>query len=292
VIQDFQTANLKLLNSNNFLAGRVWLDHASQSGCAIGTTVGAVLSNVGDILFQQLNLNGMQTGVTIQNQAGPATVLFQDVFLNAIGQDGIQLGGAGGSNGGGTVQILNLRTNSPSTGNVGRYAINYLDTGGNTSLDVQNGLLVGVNGGAAPYINVPSSVQAFHINVGEGIHTDISGGSRTLYGATTLSLCTGLGAGTCSLLNNTRSTPWKGTVQLSPSGSPGSSGVARLGWPLTLTNHHGCVAVLANGSGRWPANSFVTTASVSSTQSNLQWTAGSALTAGTTYDIVFNCNPQ
>ena len=293
IAQDFQTNAVNIVGANSIHISDLWTDYAVGNGCTPGTSVGVRIQTGTDLHFDHLDLNGTQTGLQIVNQANNATVQLGDVFCNMIGQDGISLGGAGGSNSGGNVSIVTLRGNNLATPNaVGRYYVNYLDTAGFTQLDILSGTLV--KGASTPYINVPSGTFTYRIGISDHIHTDLTN-PASLYGATTVGGCTGLGTGSCNLsgVAQTRSSPWAGTITLAPTGSPAANGVAVLTWPITPGNLSGCVLTLGNGSAIWPGPSTVQALLVTALTTQISWnTNGAALSAGSTYEINFSCFPQ
>ena len=288
VSQDFQVADFRFNNTAAIMAGRLWADFNFAGGCPRGTSVGMLLYSTNAIHITHLDLDGMQTGLVILTDDDETTTYLGSVFLNIIGGDGIQIGS--GSHGGGYVHINDLRTNANAV-NVGGYAINYLDYTYGASLTLDQAFLVGVNGITAPYIKIPQNVFTYRIKIGEDIMNDIG---PAVYGYPTFVSCSGLGTGVCTFLASNRTTPWQGTVILNPAGGPSSSGTVVLGWPLTLPHNNGCITQLESGSAGWiEPGSTTQVSSVNNTETQFMWSnGGTALSPGSTYYMVFSCNPQ
>jgi len=79
---------------------------------------------------------------------------------------------------------------------------------------------------------------------------------------------------------------------LSPVGSPSSNGQVNITWPLIFSNTSGCTASYKSASAGWnPVTPLVVTDTLPNvTQFN--WSNSTALTAGQTYDIYFDCKPE
>lgn len=107
--------------------------------------------------------------------------------------------------------------------------------------------------------------------------------------------CTGLGTGSCSIFSGSGDS--SGVIQLSPTGSPSSSGIVGLvfnannrGFVTTLA---ACTASIANGTGTWNAGAFPIQFTDSSTGATLIWNNNAVnLTAGQTYFINYHCFGQ
>jgi hypothetical protein len=286
IVQNMQTADYDF--GQLVLANKLWSDF--NSSCARGSSIGIKIDTNGSIIASQVNINSSQIGIQFLNSSGESVSRIGAMFLNNINQDCIQLG-ASGPIAAGTVQIGSVMTNAGQV-DCGRYVVNYLDGGGNSSIQIDGGQ-INNSGGSTPYINVPTSIHANQIIVAEGLSTDISPAS-SLYGATPVA-CTGYGSGgSCALVASVRVSPWKGTVTLTTAGSPSTSGTVTLTWPLTLPNSNGCKVGLQDGSDTWATLTpgVPTITSVDSLHTTINWSTQSALIASKTYNISFDCEYQ
>jgi hypothetical protein len=177
ISQNFKLEQFRFEDSSANHAKMLWADFLA--GCAKGVSSGLFLRNGADNTIEHFDVNGVQTGALIENDPW-GVQYFGDIFLNLIGQDGIVLGTSEPHSAGITV-INNLRTNIASSANVGRYAINYADTGANSILFVRNCALANVNGRAAPYIFLAGGAAGNQIFVPQCI-TDLAAGANLIDG--------------------------------------------------------------------------------------------------------------
>lgn len=267
--------------------GKLWADFPSNIGCSRGSSVGLTISAGGSQSFLHFNhvvLAGFQTGMTINGVDATSDTTFDYLYFGAIGQDGAQFGTAAPSPAG-HVAISNLVVNSTP-----RYAVNMLDTANTSWLDIRAGFMQLINGGAAPYINLPSGLTRSNIHLSDSIKADAP---AKIISPSTVS-CTGLGAsGTCALVASAIPAPFSGVVVLSPAGTPAATGNVTLTLPIGQDNTEGCTATMRDGSGTWPTTTTLKSANASATKPVIVWTTnGAALSAGSTYWINYACTMQ
>jgi hypothetical protein len=284
IVQNFVGAQFDFGAQVN--ANILWPDDLVQ--CAGRSSIGLLINRNGSILVHEVNANGTDTGIKFVNGSGAAYSQIGAAFFNQIGHDCVQLGATGVSGGSVVFRSIALNQGGQSP-NCGRYVVNYLDDGNNSYLFLGDGPLMN-SGGSTPYINVARSVPYNRINVSDTIVTDLAA-SNSLYGAPSVGACTGLGIGSCTLVSSIRTTPWTGLIQLSPAGSPSSSGVVRMIFPLTKANAFNCRVAPASGSANWPTPVAVQMTSVDGTHEDINWSTNAILTAGQTYLLDYDCKP-
>lgn len=285
---DFQTSSINITNASQIMFGEhIWIDYDVNGGCARGTSVGVEISGADDIVFGHLDIQGVQNAIQISGQGASGNVHIDDLWLNTIGNDGVQLGSPTTNAPGGRVQIDNIRTNASSA--IAGYAINIIDQTHSTHLQVGGGSLFGVHGGAAPYIS-GGNVTASHLAISSSILSDLAN-PYTLYGAPILTSCTGIGTGACSILNSAKSNPWEIIVQIVPQGTPSANGAVQITWPMPVDNASGCVVTYKAGTTGWNQAVTIQTIDPATNQTQINWGQSVALTVGQTYDLVVNCQP-
>ena len=300
VVQNFQVADIEI---DSFVqVDKLWTDY--YPGCTQGTSVGLEIGAGGQIFVNQAILNGSHTGLLLTNNDGiGASSAIGSLFLNEIGQDCIVVGGTGVN--GGFTAINFLATNAGATVDCGRYLVNYLDTTISSRLDVLDGNAFLINGGAAPYFKTTISGPSLgaHLNVAH-LRTDLAAGTNPFSGfaaltgaapslqgvAPTLGTVTGLGSGSAALFAG--SDVIKGVVTLSPTGSPSASGNVELNMPVGAGNIWVCSPAYEGGSTSWPSGTSTSIVGIDASHLDLSWATGSALTAGQTYNLTYQCAPQ
>jgi hypothetical protein len=310
VSQNFQTAQFDFQTST--LAGRLWADNingaASCGPSGFGTSIGVKIAPGVQLTADQVEINQCQTGLLTQSNGTESH--FGSLIVNFSGQDAIVLGDG--------IYTGNITANLLEASNNGRYAINIGNV--NSSLSVLHGGFVLNHGSAAPYFStsvvtllrnnppsfwilslttdLPAGVNPFLAGSSAGTRSGTAGfyagsGSQVMLEGMRASLSgfTGLGAnGTAMLFGG--SDTLQGYINLKPAGTaPGTSGNVILGRALPAANFIACTSILVNGTSAWPANSFLTAASIDAERVQFQWTAGSALTNGQTYVIAYSCHP-
>lgn len=108
-------------------------------------------------------------------------------------------------------------------------------------------------------------------------------------GLPTLTSCTGLDTGSCSLISG--STDSSGTIRLAPTGAPLATGIITFTFTAALGTHiPTCMLFPSNqGTGSWTAPfSFIGNGADSTNTCHWKWTNTGALTAGSTYDLAYN----
>lgn len=294
IVQDYQTTEIEIENTGAIIFQSLWTDFPTGLVCSAGTSVGVSVHRVTDLSVGHLDLNATNTGMLITNQGPNEVSHFGDIFLNGIVQDGIVLGQSSGTvieQSAGVVQIDMLNTNQTGN-NVGRFALNYLDTfpsdtgnglTGNTTLTINGGLLTAVHGMLPPYLNFPATTDAFRIKIPPNLITDLAP-SFGIYGAPTVT-CTGLGSGSCAVQGSTRSSPWSVSINMMPTGSPSLTGTAVVTFPISASFP---VCVSSYGGG-WTNPAGLLTDAISARQVELLWTQAAPLTAGNAYGLMITC---
>jgi hypothetical protein len=275
------------------IADGIWADFpvACLSAPSSYTPTGVLIGNT-QLMANHVDINSVSVGIISKNTG--AANWIGSLFLNSVGGDCVQIGTSGGV-AGGAFTIGDVVMNAGNASNCGGYVVNYLDSTHLSYLTINSGLLHGANSGNPPYINVPSAVNAWQINISPKVVTDLAN-PAAIYGATTVGSCTGLGTSgnACALMPSSLTDPYSGVVLLTvgSGGSPGTTGVAELTWPLTISNVNGCTAGIQDAGNAWAVPAGVKIISIDSTHTELSWFANSALTASGTYRIAFTCRPQ
>lgn len=136
-------------------------------------------------------------------------------------------------------------------------------------------------------LNNATGLTTVHI----GSNSRLAVGSVISDGAPLVSVgsCTGLGTGSCAKYFNP--TDSGGVIQLSPTGSPSSSGVVEMAFTQGQTTARVCHFTALNGTGTWTAGMNFSYSGVDATHINVNWTNGgsTSLSAGSVYDIAYQC---
>jgi hypothetical protein len=292
IAMDFAVAAIHVDTAAQIFFGKVWIDHGIDGvgGCTRGTSAGLYVSGVEDLDFQHLDIQGVQNGIQIVAQNDNQSIHIGDLWLNAIGNDGVQMGLPSGTNSGGVLQIDMIRTNKGAQA-IGGYAVNIIDATHSSYLKIGGGTIRGAHGGVAPYINVGGTTAA-HVQVSDSIVTDLANPSW-LWGAANLIACTGVDTGGCQFYTSLRTTPWSGTIVLNPTGAPAGAGEALITWAVPFNNTSGCTATYKAGSTGWPGTLVpISVVDQTTSQTKFVWNTTVPLTAGQSYQIVFDCKPQ
>jgi hypothetical protein len=100
--------------------------------------------------------------------------------------------------------------------------------------------------------------------------------------------CTGLGAGTCSIVGGSQA--FAGAVLLAPSGSSSFSGMVTLKLNFTASHFWICSLSPIGGSASWPISTITQVQGANASVTNWHWsTGGVRLERGRTYAIAYNC---
>jgi hypothetical protein len=280
IVQNFRLINV--YNLSYMVADKIWSDFPPACQATYPASIG--VEDDSRLRTGELNLNG--TGVGLVSKTGFTTA--DHLFLNSIGGDCVKLGDNANLN----VRMIETNLGTASCGRGGSgYAVNYAP-GTNTTLSILSGYIGDT--ATTPYINIPNTAPAQTVNIGDKILTPLANPS-TLYGATTVTNCAGVGTGTCVLATSNRTTPWRGTVLLNAVGATAAFGTFRLNFPLSAANAGNCLISFVNGSAAWVGTAGLSAAGIGGSPmvQQIAWANGGvALTSGSSYGINFVCEPQ
>lgn len=268
--------------------GKMSLDYPWNVPCARGSSVGLSISaadNQSLLHFGTVQLSGFQTGVTINGVDATSDTTVDYLYFGALGQDGVQLGTAAPSPAGHVTFSTLIANGAP------RFAVNVLDTNNTSSLDVRGGFMQLINGGTAPYINLPLNLVHSNIHISNSVKAD---NPTNILSPITVS-CTGIGtSGTCAVGPSAIPAPFNGTVTLTVAGAgPTATGNIVLTIPFSFNNAEGCTATMRDGTGAWPPTTTFKSSNVGANKPVIVWnTNGAALMAGNSYSVVYNCTLQ
>ena len=293
ISQDFQGAAIRIVGVAQVFFGKVWIDHGiPANGCSNSTSAGVYMQGDQDIDFSHLDIQGVQNGIQLVYQAAGRSVHIGDLWLNSIANDGVQMGLPATAASGGVLIIDSIRINAETGGGVKGFAVNITDQTLSSYLRIGGGTLAQVHNGIAPYI-ATGGETASHFDISDRLVTDLSS-PYTVWGAETVTSCTGNGSGGCELLNSFRTTPWAGVVRVTAAGTTTANGAVQITWPMPFDNASNCAGAYRSETttSGWPVLYPLTVFDAAPNITQINWGTSGNLPTGKSFDIAFECHPQ
>jgi hypothetical protein len=183
VVQNFKQQDVWWNLSGGTMVGSLWVDDlgAVIPGCVGLKTVGIKIDRPNAIHISHLDVNSAYQGLVVTSVSPWSTVHIGDLFLNQVENDCVVLGGAGTPGGQLTIDFVGSNQAAPIV--CGRYAFNYADTTGLSTLRIYAGSLTKTNGGATPYVNVAAPIAiGAQLQIGH-ISSDLPPGAPLIGGS-------------------------------------------------------------------------------------------------------------